>query len=256
MIYSVMCSSGSLSWPPKKRVQMAVKLLQVCRTWCKVALGTHELWKYPDVTFKDDFSITKSVIQTAFNHPLSPQINLKDIGMPHNKQNHALPKFISILNLNRFHSIESINAGLARASALEQLAEAAFGYSAGRLEELSVGSKKEPKNERSRDVGCLLKNFPTVECLTLSNLGEIYLGGSKEFESLHTLHLSSSPFPALPSQLSKFKNLVMLRIFREVKMGTMNDNIVMTNLVNLDMEDVSGFPWSKINALQLSQVAR
>jgi len=35
----------------------------------------------------------------------------------------------------------------------------------------------------------------------------------------------------------------------------MNDNIVMANLVNLDMEDVSGFPWSKINAPQLSRVA-
>jgi len=47
----------------------------------------------------------------------------------------------------------------ARASALEQLAEAAFGYSAGRLEELSVWIEKGAKNERSRDVATLLKNF-------------------------------------------------------------------------------------------------
>jgi len=37
-------------------------------------------------------------------------------------------------------------------------------------------------------------------------------------------------------------------------METMNDNIIMTNLVELEIDDVTGFPWSKIDAPQLSRV--
>jgi hypothetical protein len=179
-----------------KRVQTAVKLSQVCQTWRQVALRTRTLWRYSDVTFKDDFSVTKSVIRTAFDHlsSLPPQIRLKYISKPHKGPNHTLPNFISFLNLNRFDSIESIYAKLARASDLEPLAKAAFGYSAGTLKELSVRSNEVSDGAPPCDVGCLLKNFPTVESLTLHDLGKIHLGGSEEFESLHTLHLNRSFF--------------------------------------------------------------
>jgi hypothetical protein len=252
--------SNVFEWAVKsasvKQVQTAVKLSQVCQTWRQVALKARRIWRYIDMGFKRDFSVTKSILQTAFSHlsSLPPEICLKGIGQPSKNPRRSLPKFISILNLNRFMSIDSIRVELAGASDLEQLATAVFGYSAGTLKALSVKPKAVTDGEPPRDVGCLRKNFPTVESLTLYELGSIYLGGSEEFASLHTLELRSSFFPTLPSQLSRFKNLATLKISGKFVMEEIMDKIVMSNLVKLDINEVTGFPWSTIDAPQLTRV--